>query len=152
MTKKLNRSEAIKRAIERVGKVNGQACGSQDLLDIAAHDYNIGSIVENFGKKLRSDAKKALESLQSASPQSQVRMDDAVRTVVNTEIAQNVDLGSGAEYQVTAKVVKGAEYMDTKALLNDIAIQYGDTARNELVKKHTKRRIPSIRYEVVEKL
>lgn len=121
---------------------------SQDAANNAAMLYNLGSLGENYFKKMRETAKAQLEELVNAAPEQDARLTELVRDAHLEERSSSFVAFQTTDYDVTVKVVIGATFKDeqvfkTEMLKHMTPIQYADAQRAA-----TKRRNPSVQFAV----
>ena len=140
---------AIMQAIVKLGTIGKAAPEpSQDPADNFLHAYLVAAIGESHYKKTRSDIRTSIFN------QYPDKLHDIGRIVDETKkfdasVTEVLIEGANYQFQVTSK--RGAEIIDTKKLVTELRKRFSADVVDELVKKCTVRREPSMSYTVTEK-
>ena len=133
----------ITNALELIGDSgNTAAPAGQDPLDKAAHEYYVTSTLASIIDKRRDNAKKEL--LRNLAPQAIEDLEATKRMVIDNELSDDVDLGAGQHYSVTAQVKIGASFLDVDSLRVELKKTMPTDKVDALFARHTKRRAPSV--------
>lgn len=121
---------------------------SQDAANNAAMLYNLGSLGENYFKKMRDAAKTQLEEQVRAAPEQADKLSGALYDAHVEERSSLFVAFQTPDYDVTVKVVIGATFKDEQVFKTEMLkymtpIQYADAQRAA-----TKRRNPSVQFAV----
>lgn len=130
------------RIAKDLAAIGNDAPPSQDALDGAIYDYYVASTLSSMIDKRKEVAKKAL--LSTLAESATAELEAVKQSVAASELSDDVDLGAGQHFSVSAQVKIGASYLDVDSLRVELKKTMPTDKVDALFARHTKRRAPSV--------
>lgn len=137
-------------ALDRIGKLNGTAPpSSQDPLNEPMHEYLIASTMASYADARKKAARRVLDDALSTDQLDHI--EGVKTTTAKKGIGNTVTIALSSDYQLVVTSKRGAEFLDTKKLENELRRIMPGNEVDALFDKCRFNRTPSVSYNIVER-
>ena len=109
----------LRKSMDKVGRTNGHACPeTTSNFDPILHELFVAGDAVAYWKKRHDDAKAEAMAIAEG-------LDDAVTSVLKTNVGTSVELATGELYSMTCDIKRPAMRLNTTALRNHLQTKLG---------------------------